>query len=63
MLSFSRQIDINYFQGDPSRLGHHQGPRKPHYVDYQDIALEVPGGDLVDLDLLDNSLYRIVLKN
>ena len=30
MLSFSRQIDINYFQGDPSRLGHHQGPRKQH---------------------------------
>ena len=30
MLSFSRQTDINYFQGDPSQLGHHQGPREQH---------------------------------
>ena len=30
MLSFSRQIDINYFQGDPSQLGHHQGPREQY---------------------------------
>ena len=30
-------------------------------VDHQDIALEVPGGDLVDLDLLEISLYRFVL--
>ena len=30
MLSFSRQIDINYFQGDPSRLGHPQGLREQH---------------------------------
>ena len=30
MLSFPRQIEINYFQGDPSRLGHHQGPREQH---------------------------------
>ena len=21
-----RQTDINYFQGDPSRIGYHQGP-------------------------------------
>ena len=32
-------------------------------VDQQDVALEVPGGDLVDLDLFENSLYRFVLKN
>ena len=25
MFSFSRQIDINYFQGDLKRLDHHQG--------------------------------------
>ena len=30
MLSFSRQTDINYFQGDLSLLGHHQGPREQH---------------------------------
>ena len=30
MLSFSIQIDINYFQGDPSRLGHPQGLREQH---------------------------------
>ena len=27
MLVFLRQTDINYFQGDQSQLGHHQGPR------------------------------------
>ena len=32
-------------------------------VDHQDVAFKVPDGDLVDLDLLDNSLYRFVLKN
>ena len=32
-------------------------------VDPQDVALEVPEGDLVDLDLLEISLYRFVLKN
>ena len=32
-------------------------------VDHQDVAFEVPDGDLVDLDLLENSLYRFVLKN
>ena len=32
-------------------------------LDHQDIALEVPGGDLVDLNFLQNSLYRLVLKN
>ena len=26
-----------------------------HAVDDQDVALEVPGGDLIDLDLLENS--------
>ena len=26
-------------------------------VHHQDVALEVPEGDLVDLDLLENSLY------
>ena len=30
MLSFTRQTDINYFQGDLSQLGHHQGPREKH---------------------------------
>ena len=30
MLSFSRQTDINYFKGNPSELGHHQGPREQH---------------------------------
>ena len=28
MLSFSRQININYFKGDPSRLDHPQGLRE-----------------------------------
>ena len=32
-------------------------------VDHQDVVLEVPEGDLVDLDLFENSLYRSVLKN
>ena len=32
-------------------------------VDYQDVALEAPEGDLVDLDLHETSLYRFVLKN
>ena len=32
-------------------------------VDHQDVALGVPEGDLVDLDLLENSLYRFVFKN
>ena len=32
-------------------------------VHHQDVALEVPQYDLVDLDLLENSLYRFVLKN
>ena len=31
-------------------------------VVHQHVALEVPGGDIVDLDLLGNSLYRFVLK-
>ena len=30
MLSFSRQTNINYFQGDPSRLDHPQGLREQH---------------------------------
>ena len=30
MLSFSRQTGINFFQGDLSRLGHHQEPREQH---------------------------------
>ena len=38
MLSFSRQIDINYFQGDPNRLGHHQGPREQHPDGVQQIS-------------------------
>ena len=37
--------------------------KKNPAVHYQDVALEVPEGDLVDLDLLENSLYRFVLKN
>ena len=37
--------------------------KKNPAVDHQDVALEVPGGDLVDLDLLENSLYRFVLEN
>ena len=32
-------------------------------LDHQDIALEIPGGDLVDLDLLEKSLYQIIQKN
>ena len=31
-------------------------------VHHQDVALEVPEDDLVDLDLLENRLYRFVLK-
>ena len=30
---------------------------------HHDVALEVPGGDLVDLNLLENSLYLFVMKN
>ena len=30
MLSFSRQIDINYFQGDPNRLDHTEGLREQY---------------------------------
>ena len=32
-------------------------------VDYQDVALEVPEGDLVELDNFKTSLYGIVIKN
>ena len=32
-------------------------------VHRQDVSLEVPGGDLVDLDLHNTSLYWFVLKN
>ena len=32
-------------------------------VDHQDVALEVPEGDLVDWDLHETGLYRFVLKN
>ena len=32
-------------------------------LDHQDVSFEVPDGDLVDLDLLGNSLYQFVLKN
>ena len=53
MLSFSRQFDINYLQGDPSRLGHHQGPREQYPDGLYNVDFEVPDGDLVNLDLLD----------
>ena len=32
-------------------------------VNHQDVALEVPEGDLVDSDILEISLYETVLKN
>ena len=32
-------------------------------VHHQDVALEVPEDDLVDLDIHESSLYRFVLKN
>ena len=32
-------------------------------VDHQDVALEVPEGDLVDLDIYKTSLYRFDLEN
>ena len=32
-------------------------------VDHQDVALGVPEGHLVDLNLLENSLYQFVFKN
>ena len=37
--------------------------RKTPAVHYQDVALEVPEGDLVDWDLQETCLYRFVLKN
>ena len=43
MLSFTRQTDINYFQGDLSQLGHRQGPREKHPdgVEYLGLYLYV----------------------
>ena len=32
-------------------------------VHHQDVALEVPEDDLVDLDILKTSLYGFVIKN
>ena len=32
-------------------------------IHHQDVALEVPEGDLVDSDILKTSLYGIVMKN
>ena len=32
-------------------------------VHHQNVALEVPEGDLVDLDITEISLYETVLKN
>ena len=43
MLSFTRQTDINYFQGDLSQLGHRQEPREKHPdgVEYLGLYLYV----------------------
>ena len=32
-------------------------------VHHQDVALEVPEGDLVDSDILETNLYETILKN
>ena len=32
-------------------------------IHHQDVALEAPYGNLVDLDFLETSLYRFELKN
>ena len=37
--------------------------KKDPAVHHQDVALDVPEGDLVNLDIHETSLYETVLKN
>ena len=58
MLSFSRQIDKNYFQGDPSRLGHPQGPREQHP---DGVQQDFTFSSTLTYNVSSTKLYKLIL--